>query len=89
VLYGVLGVLIATVSVFLPSFLLVVGLIPNFDKLRRSLSFNKALNGILCSFVGLLLMTTVRFAINLSWDLARRLLASATFGDLRLQVEII
>jgi chromate transporter len=88
-LYGVLGALIATVSVFLPSFLLVVGLVPNFDKLRSSLSFSKALNGILCSFVGLLLVTTVRFAINIPWDPARTLLASATFVALLLQVEII
>ena len=72
-----------------PSFLLVVGLVPYFDKLRRSLSFNKALNGIFCSFVGLLLVTTVRFAVNVPWDPARTLLASATFGALLLQVEII
>jgi chromate transporter len=89
VLYGVLGALIATVSVFLPSFLLVVGLVPNFDKLRRSRFFNKALNGILCSFVGLLLMTTVHFAVNVPWGPAHTLLASATFVALLLQVEII
>jgi chromate transporter len=89
VLYGVLGALIATVSVFFPSFLLVVGLVPHVDKLRRSRSFNKALNGILCSFVGLLLVTTVRFAINVPWDPVHTLLASATFVALLWQVDII
>src|SRR5882724_6953759 len=72
----------------LSPFLLVVGLVPNFDKLRRSLSFNNTLNGVLCSFVGILLMTTVRFA-NVPWEIARTLLASATFVALVLQVESI
>lgn len=89
VLYGLLGALTATVSVFLPSFLLVVGLVPHFDKLRRSSAFNNAINGILCSFVGLLLVTTGRVAGNAPWDPARTLLASATFVALMWQVDII
>jgi chromate transporter len=88
-LYGVPGAVIATVSVFLPSFVLVVGLVPHFDRLRRSLAFNQALNGILCSFVGLLLMTTIRFAVNVPWDLARTLLASAALVALLWRVEIL
>jgi chromate transporter len=89
VLDGLVGALTATVSVFLPSFLLVVGLVPHVDRLRRSLTFNKALNSILCSFVGLLLITTLRFAVNVPWDPTRTLLASATFGALLWQVEIL
>jgi chromate transporter len=87
-LYGVLGALTATIGVFLPSFILVVSLVPYFDKLRGSRAFNNALNGILCSFVGLLLMTTVRFAVKVPWDSTRALLASATFVALLWQVDI-
>lgn len=88
-LYGFLGALIATVSVFLPSFLLVVALVPYFDRLRRSRPFNSAIRGILCSFVGLLLVTTLRFALNIPWDLIRILLASTVFVALLWQIDII
>jgi hypothetical protein len=39
--------------------------------------------------VGLLLVTTGRFAIDVPWDPARTLLASATFVALLWQVDII
>lgn len=88
-LYGPLGGLIATISVFLPSFLIVVGITPYFDRLRASLHFNKAISGILCSFAGLLLTVTIRFALNIPWDLPRALLASAAFVALLSKKEIL
>jgi chromate transporter len=88
-LYGLPGAGIATVSVFLPSFVLVVALVPYFDRLRQSRAFNRAIGGILCSFVGLLLVTTVRFALNVPWDLMRILLTSAAFVALLWRIEII
>jgi len=88
VLYGPLGALIGTVSVFLPSFLIVIGITPYFDRLRGSLYFNKAIGGILCSFVGLLLSVTIRFAFNIPWDYPRILLGSAVFAALLLKVDI-
>jgi len=88
VLYGPLGALIGTVSVFLPSFLIVIGITPYFDSLRSSLYFNKAIGGILCSFVGLLVSVTIRFALNIPWDFPRILLGSAVFAALLLKVDI-
>jgi chromate transporter len=88
-LYGPLGGIVATIGVFLPSFLVVVGVAPYYDKLRLSNHFQKAIEGILCSFVGLLLFVTVRFAINVSWDLPRILLAVAAFVALRLRVNVL
>ena len=66
---GLAGGLLATVSVFLPSFLLVVGIAPLSSRLFASPHLNKALGGVLCSFVGLLLTVTVRFALNVHWNL--------------------
>ena len=88
-LYGLVGGLIATVSVFLPSFLLVIGITPYFDRLRRSRSFNQAIGGVLCSFVGLLLTVTIRFAGAVSWDALRLLLAGTAFIALLRKVDIL
>ena len=88
-LYGLVGGLIATVGVFLPSFLLVTGTAPYFDRLRRSRYFNQAIGGVLCSFVGLLLTVTVRFAGAISWDVLRLLLAGTAFIALLRKVDIL
>jgi chromate transporter len=88
-LRGPLGALIATISVFLPSFLILVGIVPHFDRLRSSPYFQNALRGSLCSFVGLLLTVTLRFAWNIPWDLPRILLASAAAAALLLKVDLL
>jgi len=87
-LCGPLGGIIATVSVFLPSFLLVTGTTPYYSRLLNSAYFNLIIRGILCSFVGLLLSVTIRFALNVPWDFARILLAIAVFFALRVKVNI-
>lgn len=89
VVYGLIGSAIATASIFLPSFLIVVGVVPYFDKLRASIYFSRATAGILSSFVGLLLTVTLRFASNIPWDIPRAVLAAAAFVALLLKVEII
>jgi chromate transporter len=88
ILYGLLGGIIATISVFLPSFLIVAGVAPYFDKLRAFSYFNKAVSGVLSSFVGLLLSVTVLFALKIPWDLIRVLIAVAAFIALMFKVEI-
>jgi chromate transporter len=88
-LHGFLGGLVATVSVFLPSFMIVIGIVPYFDRIRNSTYFNKVLMGILCSFVGLLLTVTIRFASNIPWDLPRLLITSGAFLALLMKVDIL
>lgn len=88
-LYGPVGGIVATISVFLPSFLVVVGVAPYYDRLRASTHFHTATEGIMCAFVGLLLSVTVRLAMNVSWDLTHILLAAVTFVALRLKVNIL
>jgi chromate transporter len=89
VLYGVLGAMLATVSVFLPSFIIVIGITPYFERLRRSRAVQQALSGIVCSSVGLMLTVTVRLAWELPWDMPRVVLASAAFVALLLQVDLL
>ena len=88
-LYGLIGAVVATVSIFLPSFLIVIGVTPYFDRLRNSAYFAGAIRAILCSFVGLLLTVTFRFASNIPWDIPRVSLAAAAFVALLFKVEII
>ena len=88
-LHGLLGGLIAAIGVFLPSFLLVVATAPHFNRLLASPYFTKAVGGILCSFVGLLLTVTVRFALDVHWDLIRTLLGLGAFCALLLNVDIL
>ncbi len=51
---GVPGALIALVAIFLPSFLLLVGVLPYWSSLRAQPGFQSALSGINASVVGLL-----------------------------------
>ena len=52
---GVAGAALATVAIFLPSFLLVYGTLPFWSLLRRRRAFRSALVGINAAVVGLLL----------------------------------
>ncbi len=49
---GLAGALVATVAVFLPSFVLVVAAAPWFGRLRARAWFVPALHGAMLSFVG-------------------------------------
>ena len=88
-LYGARGAMVATISIFLPSFLMVVGIAPYFEKLRSSPYFNKTVRGILCSFVGLLLSVTIRFALNVHWDLTHIIIGILAFALLLFKVDIL
>jgi len=87
--YGLLGAVIATVTIFLPSFLILIGIAPWFDRMRSSPWFTKAIGGILCSFVGLLLTVTIRFALNVHWDWPHLALAAASFAALLFKLDIL
>jgi chromate transporter len=87
--YGLAGAVVATVSIFLPSFMLVIGTVPYYDRLSGSPYFNRTINGIFCSFVGLLAYVALHLASSVPWDLPRILLAFATFIALLRKIEIL
>lgn len=88
-LYGLSGSIIGTISVFLPSFLIVVGIVPYYDRVRGSAWFHRTMRGILSSFVGLLLSVTIHFGMNVQWNLFLILIAAAALVALLRRVEII
>jgi chromate transporter len=84
-----IGGILATISIFLPSFILLTLIVPYFDRLQRSLYFRKVITGILCSFVGLILSVTIQFAGNINWDYFHIILASAAFIALFFKADIL
>ncbi|MDD1758111.1 MAG: chromate transporter, partial [Methanotrichaceae archaeon] len=88
-LYGPIGGIIATLGIFLPSFLLIIGTVPYYDRLSSSPTFNMAINGILCSFVGLLASVAFHLASNMPWDLQHAIIATAALIALILKVDIL
>jgi chromate transporter len=87
-LYGLPGSIIGTISVFLPSFLIVIGIVPYYDRVRGSAWFYRTMKGILSSFVGLLISVTIRFGMNVQWNLFLILLSAAALVALLRKVEI-
>jgi chromate transporter len=87
--YGVVGSLLSTICVFTPSFLILMGIVPFFDKLKSYPQFNKVINGILCSFVGLLVVITYRFTIGIHWNVANIAFVLTAFILLVRKVEVI
>jgi chromate transporter len=87
--HGLLGALVATIAIFLPSFLILVGVAPWFERMRSSPWFTRAIGGILCSFVGLLFTVTLRFALNVHWDWPHVALAVAALAALILKLDIL
>ena len=87
--FGIVGSIIATVCVFTPSFMLLMGIIPFFDKLRSFPQFNNVINGILCSFVGLLAVVTYRFTIDIHWNIFNIIFTLVAFVLLVRKVDVI
>jgi chromate transporter len=86
--YGTIGSLVATISVFTPSFLILMGMVPFLDRLKAYPQFDKAVNGILCSFVGLLIVVVWHFGVDISWSFPNIALAVVAFGVLLLNIEV-
>ena len=87
--YGFWGGIVATIAIFTPSFLFVIGTVPYYDHLRSSQLYQKIFQGILFSFVGLLLSVTLKLAIAVSWSWFPGLLAAGAFLFLLLGTEIL
>lgn len=85
---GIPGAAVATIAIFLPSFLLLILAVPHFDRIKSNPSFRRAMQGILASFVGLLLSVTLKFALAVPWSPLSLLLAGAAFTALMLGAEV-
>jgi chromate transporter len=86
---GLAGAFVGTVSIFTPSFLLVLITAPFFDRLKSSPAFVRATGGILASFVGLLLYVTVSFATATPWNLFKIIIALAALAALVRKIDLL
>jgi chromate transporter len=80
---------VATTAVFTPSFLILTGMMPFYDKLKTSAYFLRATKGILATFVGLLFYATFKFASTVPWDAVRALLVLGAFIALLRKIDIL
>jgi chromate transporter len=87
--YGLSGAIVATIAIFTPSFFILVIVAPFCDKLKNSVYFLRAIDGVFASFVGLLLYVCFKFATTVPWDIARILLGLAALAALIRKVDII
>ena len=88
-LAGLFGAVIGTISIFLPSFLMLIGVTPFFDRLRTKKLFNEIIRGVLSSFVGLLFTVTIQFAVDLHWGAAQIFIGAAALIALLLKTDIL
>jgi chromate transporter len=89
ILAGLPGAVIASISIFLPSFLIVVGVSPFYGRIAASPVFRGAIQGVLCSFVGLLVSVALRFGLQVQWDVVHVLLAAGAMLALLRRVDIL
>ena len=87
--YGFAGAIVATTAIFTPSFLILITVTPLFDRLKTSAYFLKATKGILASFVGLLFFVTVKFLLNVPWDVMRVILGLAALTALLNKIDVL
>jgi chromate transporter len=88
-LNGFIGSLVATLSIFAPSFLLLVIIDPLFDRLKSSPFFLKATKGLLASFVGLLIYALIKFGLAVPWDITRVLLGVVALAALIKKIDLL
>ncbi len=58
---GLLGALLGTIAVFFSSFLLVTGLAPHYERIKRSRHVQIMVRGIPAAYLGMLLFVAYRF----------------------------
>ena len=87
--YQVAGALVATGSIFFPSFVMVLAAARSFAALRARRWFEPGLHGALLSFVGLLVFVTFQFAGAVGWTVGTGILAAGAFGALLAGVDVL
>lgn len=76
-LHGVIGAAAATLSVFLPSFVIILVCMPVYDRMLGRPGLQRAADGILCSFVGLMVWSMLLMGGAVHWTAGGALCAAA------------
>ncbi len=86
---GIAGAIVATLSVFTPSFALLVLGASIFNRLRASIYFQGAIKGIFASFIGLLIFVTFKFAFAVSWNTIKAIICVCAMLALFKKIDIL
>ena len=78
-LQGPAGGIVATIGIFLPSFLMVIAAAPYFPRIRDSALMSRTFGGIVASFSGLLISVTILFGSQIPWNLPRVIIGAGAF----------
>jgi chromate transport protein ChrA len=68
---------------------MVIGIVPYYDRFSSSLWFNRAVNGIFCSFVGLLASAAFHFALSMPLDIFHAVTTIVAFITLFYRFDIL
>ncbi|WP_318261407.1 chromate efflux transporter [Thermoanaerobacter ethanolicus] len=80
---GILGAVVSTIAIFLPSFLLVVITFQIFERIKNNKYVNSALNGLIATFVGLMMLVVINTARHALVDVLTSALFLSALAVLR------
>lgn len=83
------GALIGTVSIFTPSLIMLMLAVPYADRIQNNSLFQRGMQGVLVSFVGLLFLVTIRFILTVQGGLPQVLLIILVLQALRMKIDIL
>lgn len=86
---GLAGAVVATVTVFAPSLILLCAVTPFADRLVASPVARRVLRGSLISLVGLMAAVAARFLLAVHWGPSEAIVALAAFLALRLGADVL
>ncbi len=86
---GISGALVATVGILTPSLMVLLAAVPHLDRLRGSAAVQRALRGVLATFVGLLAAVLFHFLRTTPWSPVAAAVAAAALVALRLGVDLL
>ncbi len=87
---GLLGAIVATVSIFLPPILLIIFLTPFYQRVKEARLMRPVIQGILAALVGMLVLVTVQMAaVTLTNLKSLALMAAASLALIAFRVNLL
>jgi len=86
---GVVGAALSTLAVFFPSFLVLVGTVPHYDRIKRLQLVQWMIKGVLAGFIALLVFVLWQFGRASLVDWKTWALAAVAFLALRRKIDLL
>ncbi len=86
---GLLGAALSTLAVFFPSFLVLVGMVSHFDRIKRLQAVQWMIRGVLAGFIGLLVFVLLQFGQASLVDWKTWGIAVVTFVALQRKIDLV